>query len=173
MVRIDFWALARPIQERFVASTEGGAAPAPLAIRPLARDGRSLAYGAFGVCATLGGIALLRVGFGDLGSRFALAPLAFIALYSSCFALAAVGFFLAAARYVKAYAVPYHPALYLYPIGVIDARSPEFVVHRISEQTEARFDSARSALCIELESGRFEFPATDMAQGEQAAAVVL
>jgi hypothetical protein len=173
MVKVDFWALERPIQERFVASTEGAAAPAPLAIRPLARDARALAYGGFGVLATLGGIALLRVGFGDLNSRYALAPAAFIALYAICFALAAAGFFMAAARLVKAYAVPYHPALYLYPIGVIDARSPELVVHRISEQTEARFDSARSSLCVEFESGRFEFPTTDATQAEQAAATVL
>ena len=55
MAKVDFWALARPVQERFVASTEGAAAPAPLAIRPLARDPRSLAYSAFGVCATLAG----------------------------------------------------------------------------------------------------------------------
>src|SRR6187551_35093 len=159
MVKIDFWALERPIQERFVASTEGGAAPAPLAIRPLARDPRSLAYSAFGILATLAGLALLRLGFGDLGSRYALAPATFIVLYASCFALAAAGFFMAAARYVKAYAVPYLPALYLYPIGVIDARSPELVVHRISEQTDARFDSARSALRIELDGAHFEFPA--------------
>jgi hypothetical protein len=173
MAKVDFWALARPVQERFVASTEGAAAPSPLAIRPLARDSRSLAYSAFGVCATLGGIALLRVGFGDLSSRFALAPSTFIVLYSGCFTLAAAGFFMAAARYVKAYAVPYHPALYLYPIGVIDARSPEFVVHRITEQTEAHFDSARSALRVELEGADFEFPAADAAQAEQAAATVL
>ena len=173
MAKVDFWALTRPIQERFVATTEGGAAPAPLAIRPLSRDARSLAYSAFGVFATLSGIALLRLGFGDLSSRYALAPAAFIALYSGCFFLAAVGFFLAAARYVKAYAVPYLPALYLYPIGVIDARSPELVVHRISEQTDARFDSARSALRIELDGAHFEFPAADAAQAEQAAATVL
>jgi hypothetical protein len=173
MAKVDFWALARPVQERFVATTEGAAAPAPLAIRPLSRDSRSLAYSAFGVCATLAGLALLRVGFGDLSSRYALAPAAFIALYSGCFALAAVGFFMAAARYVKAYAVPYHPALYLYPIGVIDARSPEFAVHRITEQTEARFDPARSALRIELDGAHFEFPAADAAQAEQAAATVL
>jgi len=168
MAKVDFWGLKRPVQERFVATTEGAAAPAPLAIRPLARDSRSLAYSAFGVCATLGGIALLRVGFGDLGSRYALAPASFMALYSGCFALAAVGFFMAAARHVKAYAVPYQPALYLYPIGVIDARSPEFVVHRISEQTGASFDSARSTLRIELEGTRFEFPAKGAAQAEQA-----
>jgi len=173
MAKVDFWALARPVQERFVATTEGAAAPAPLAIRPLARDPRGLAYSALGICATLAAIALLRVGFGDLGSRYALAPAAFIALYSACFALAFVGFFMAAARYVKSYAVPYPPALYLYPIGVIDARSPEFVVHRISEQTEARFDAARSALRIELDGAHFEFPAADAAQGELAATTVL
>jgi len=161
------------VQERFVASTEGAAAPAPLAIRPLARDTRSLLYGAFGVVATLAGIGLLRIGFGDLSSRFALAPTAFVALYSGCFALAAAGFFMAAVRHVKAYAVPYHPALYLYPIGVIDARSPEFVVHRITEDTQARFDPARSALRVESEGAHFEFPAADPGQAEQAAAAVL
>ncbi|MEI9949403.1 MAG: hypothetical protein WDO74_10570 [Pseudomonadota bacterium] len=173
MAKVDFWALERPVQERFVASTEGAAAPAPLAIRPLARDSQTLAYGAFGVLALLGGIALVRVGFGDLSSRYALAPATFIALYSGCFALAALGFFKAAARHVNAYAVPYQPALYLYPIGVIDARSPELVVHRISEQSEARFDSARATLRIELDSGHFEFPTADAAQAEQAAATVL
>ena len=173
MAKVDFWGLARPIQERFVATTEGAAAPAPLAIRPLAHDRRSLAYGAFGVCATLGAIFLLRFGFGDLGSRYALAPTTFIVLYSGCFVLAVVAFFMAAVRHVKAYAVPYYPALYLYPIGVIDARSPEFVVHRISEQTQARFDSARSALRVEFDGTHFEFPAPDAAQGEQAAATVL
>src|SRR6478735_5371130 len=173
MAKVDFWALPRPVQERFVASTEGAAAPAPLAIRPLARDTRSLLYGAFGVVATLAGIGLLRIGFGDLSSRFALAPATFIALYAGCFALAAAGFFIAAVRHVKAYAVPYHPALYLYPIGVIDARSPEFVVHRITEDTQARFDPARSALRVESEGAHFEFPAADPGQAEQAAAAVL
>lgn len=173
MAKVDFWGLTRPVQERFVATTAGAAAPAPLAIRPLASDPRGLAYGAFGVAATLAGIALLRVGFGDLSSRVALAPSTFIALYSGCFVLAAACFFMAVARHVKAYAVPYPPALYLYPIGVIDARSPEFVVHRITEQTEARFDAARSALRIELEGAHFEFPAADSTQAEQAAATVL
>ncbi|HEY3252769.1 MAG TPA: hypothetical protein VGJ91_02435, partial [Polyangiaceae bacterium] len=82
MAKVDFWALTRPVQERFVASTEGAAAPAPLAIRPLARDPKSLAYSACGVCAALAGLLLLRVGFGDLSSRYALAPATFIALYS-------------------------------------------------------------------------------------------
>ena len=173
MAKVDFWALERPVQERFVACTEGAAAPAPLAIRPLARDPRTLAYAAFGVLSLLGGFIALRVGFGDLDSRYAFAPATFIALYSACFALAAAGFFMAAARYVKAYSVPYYPALYLFPIGVIDARSPQFVVHRIAEQTEASFDPTRSSLRIELDGTHFEFAATDAAQAEQAVTTVL
>jgi len=173
MAKVDFWALERPVQERFVACTEGAAAPSPLAIRPLDRDTRSLLYSAFGVLALLAGFILLRIGFGDLSSRFALAPPTFIALYSGCFALSALGFFKAAARHVSVHLVPYQPGLYLYPIGVIDARSPEFVVHRISEETEARFDAARSCLRIELDGTNFEFPAVDATQAEQAAATVL
>jgi hypothetical protein len=173
MAKVDFWSLTRPVQERFVATTEGAAAPAPLAIRSLASDARTLAYGAFGVVSVIAGIALLRIGFGDLNSRYAIAPATFVALYAGCFTLAAVGFFKAAARYVSAYAVPYQPALYLYPIGVIDARSPEFVVHRVSERTEARFDAASSSLRVELEGAHFEFPAGDSAQAEQAATTLL
>jgi len=173
MIKVDFWALDRPVQERFVACTESAAAPAPLAIRPLARDARTLFYAGFGLLSLLGGFVALRVGFGDLSSRYALAPATFIALYSACFALAAAGFFLAAARHVKAYSVPYYPALYLFPIGVIDARSPQFFVHRISEQTEARFDPARSTLRVELDGAHFEFAATDAALAEQAVATVL
>ena len=173
MDRVDFWGLQRSIQERFVASTEGAAAPAPLAIRPLARDGRVLAFSVLGLCGLLGAVVALRLGFGDLGSRYALAPSGFLALYAGCFTLSAFGFLKAAARSVSAHAVPYRPALYLFPIGVIDARAPRFSVYRINEQTEARFDAARACLSVNLGGTHFEFPAAEAARAEQAAAALI
>ena len=170
---VDFWRLERSVQERFVASSQGAAAPAALAIRPMARDARILGYAALGACALLAGLLALRFGFGDLGNRFALAPTWFIALYAGCFALSAFGFLKAAARYVSAFAVPYRPALYLFPIGVIDARSPQLVVHRISESTEARFDAARRCLRVELDGAAFEFPASDAARASEAAGAII
>ena len=173
MSKLDFWRLERSVQERFVAATQGAAAPAPLAVRPMARDSRIFAYAALGVCALLAGIATLRLGFGDLNSRYAIAPTWFIAVYAGCFALSAFGFFKAAARHVRAYAVPYRPAVYLFPIGVIDARAPQLTVQRISDDTQARFDAARACLRIELNGTHFEFPTNDAARAQQAVAAIL
>ncbi len=173
MTKVDFWGLQRSIQERFVASTRGDAAPAPLAVRPLARDTRVLIYGALGVLGLIGGVASLRLGFGDLSSHYALVPLWFVAVFAGFFALAAFGFFKAAARHVSAYAVPYRPALYLFPIGVIDARAPQFNVHHLSEQSQAHVDAKRRSLRVELGGTHFEFPAGDVARAEHAATVLL
>jgi len=172
MDRVDFWQLGRSVQERFVESAKGGSAPTPLAVRPLARDSRLLLWGALGVGSLAAAIVALRMGFGDLGSRFALTPVWFCAVYGGFFALSAFGFFKAAARHFSAYAVPYRPALYLFPIGVIDARAPQFFVHRISDDTQITVDNARRCLRIEVGGGNFEFPAHDLAQAEQAARTV-
>lgn len=172
MDRVDFFQLGRSIQERFVESSRGSSAPAPLAIRPLARDTRVLGWGALGLGAFALAVIALRFGFGDLASRYALTPIAFVGVYGGLFAVAAFGFLKAAARYVSAYSVPYRPAVYLFPIGVIDARAPEFAVHRISENTQVRVDGARRCLRVELGDGNFEFPAADMALAEQAAQTV-
>ena len=172
MDRVDFFRLGRSVQERFVESSRGSSAPAPLAIRPLARDSRVLGWAGLGLVAFALAVVALRFGFGDLASRYALAPLWCAAVYGGLFALAAFGFLKAAARYVSAYAVPYRPAVYLFPIGVIDARAPEFTVHRISENTQARVDGARRCLRVELGDGNFEFPAHDLSLAEQAAQTV-
>ncbi|MET0794277.1 MAG: hypothetical protein ABW061_22330 [Polyangiaceae bacterium] len=173
MTKVDFWGLQRSIQERFVASTEGAAAPTPLAMRPMARDARIVTYGALGVCALVAAFVSLRVGFGDLNSRFALAPVWCIAVYGGLFALSAFGFFKAAARYVAAYAVPFRPALYLFPIGVIDARAPQLAVHHISEETQVRVDANRRSLRIDLGGTHFEFPAGDIERAQQAANAII
>jgi hypothetical protein len=172
MDRVDFWQLARSVQERFVESSKGGSAPVPLAVRPLGRDSRVLGWSALGAVCLLLAIVALRVGFGDLGSRYALTPSSFCAVYGGLFALSAFGFLKAAARRVSAYAVPYRPALYLFPIGVIDARAPQFAVHRLAEQTQITVDTARHCLRITLGDNTFEFPAPDLALAERAAQTV-
>jgi hypothetical protein len=172
MDRVDFWQLGRSVQERFVEAANGGSTPAPLAVRPLSRDKGVLAWTALGGVSLLGAIFALRIGFADLSSRFALTPSWFCAVYGGLFALSAFGFLKAAARHASAYAVPYRPALYLFPIGVIDARAPQFAVHRVSEQTQVTVDGARRCLRIELGDGNFEFPTTDLALAERAAETV-
>jgi len=173
MDRVDFWALQRSIQERFVASTESAAAPAPLAIRPLAHDTRQIGWLLLGLGGLIGAVVSLRLGFGDLNSRYALTPFWFSAVHAGLFALSALGFLRVAARHVAAHAVPYRPALYLFPIGVIDARAPLFSVHRVNEQATAQADSARRCLRVGLDGATFEFPAADPARAEAAARTIL
>ncbi|HEX3777013.1 MAG TPA: hypothetical protein VHV51_21215 [Polyangiaceae bacterium] len=169
MDRVDFFRLARPVQERFVESTQGSATPAPLAILPLARDAKMIGFALLGGAAFVLAIFTLRIGYGDLASRYALVPLSFAGIYSALFALSALGFFKAAARHIHAYAVPYRPAQYLFPIGVIDARAPELAVHRVSEQTQITVDEARRVLRVGFDGNKFEFPARDLALAAGAA----
>ncbi|MEO7035419.1 MAG: hypothetical protein ABI548_15945 [Polyangiaceae bacterium] len=172
MDKVDFWALQRSIQERFVASTEGAAAPVPLAVRPLARDSAVLGWCLFGLAGLIGAMLSLRLGFGDLGSRYALTPVWFCAVHAGLFALSAFAFLKAAARHVSAHAVPYRPGLYLFPVGVIDARTPQFAVHRVSEQTEAQADNTRRCLRVAMRGATFEFPTRDAAGAALAARTI-
>ncbi|MEP7053416.1 MAG: hypothetical protein ABJB12_23835 [Pseudomonadota bacterium] len=171
MNRLNFWALQRSIQERFVAATEAAAAPVPLAVRPLAADSAALGWGLLGVAGVLGALVSLRLGFGDLGSRYALTPPWFCAVHAALFALGAFGFLKAAAGHVSARSVPYRPALYLFPVGVIDARTPQFAVHRVNEHTEAHADAA--LLHVTIGGLAFEFPTADAAGAAQAAATLI
>lgn len=173
MAKVDFWRLPRSVQERFVACTVGAAAPAPLAVQLLSSPKRALVHAALGLVALLATLLALRVGFGDLDSRYALAPSLFLALYAAGFALAALGFLKAAIDWIDAHAVPYRPALYLFPVGVIDARTPTLVVHRISETSNASVDRARSCLRVEIDGSNFEFPALDLAAAERASETLL
>jgi hypothetical protein len=155
-----------------VASTEGAAAPLPLAVRPLVQPSQRLVWLGLGGLGLLAAFLSLRLGFGDLNSRYALAPPGFIGIYAGCFTLSALVFLSSAAAYVSARAVPYRPAVYLFPMGVIDARTPEFVVHRLSEQSELRFDRERAVLQVGFEELTFEFPVEDAARAEHAVATL-
>jgi hypothetical protein len=167
---VEFFSLARPIQERFVGSCAGTATPAPFALTPLARDPQVLGWCGAGIAAAIGGILALRSGYGDLHNAHALAPLGFALLYSAFFAGSALAFLCAAARHAKLHAVPYRPACYLFPVGVIDARAPSLVVYPISEQTKIELKGGR--LRLGFASASFEFRSGDASALARAAAAL-
>lgn len=171
MAKVDFWRLERSIQERFIASTQGASAPTPIAVRPLARDSRVLVYAGLAVVIACVAVASLRVGFGDLHSPYAIAPLWFMAVYAGLFTLAALFVFRAMRRATSAYAVPYRPGVYLFPIGVLDARTPQIAVYELSEASDARV--VGRALRVTAAGTSFDFPAASAEQAAQAAQAVL
>lgn len=120
MRKQDFYGLPRAIQDRFIESSQGAAAPVPLAVYPRSET-QSLVWWTLSLVCVLGWAGFTSLGIGDLYSAFALSSPLHTTLHV-VFASAAVFFAL------RAYAVtwamgrlPYATGDYLYPSGVISA----------------------------------------------------
>jgi hypothetical protein len=133
MQRVDFFRLERPIQERFVASVQGSAAPIPLAVLREGLPRAVVLWTATSLLSLAALIALSRVGYGKLSSAFALQPAAALIPYAALGALAAAAAFAASRRQRARFRLPFAPGIYLFPAGVIDARSAEFAVRKVNE----------------------------------------
>jgi len=133
MQRIDFFKLERPIQERFVASARGASPPAPLASHREAVSRDVLLWAAIGLGALVALFWLASVGYGDLRSSVALQPRWLLAGYALFGLLSVFSGIRAAALYLRAEAMPYPRAVFLFPSGLIDTRGRELVVRPLSE----------------------------------------
>jgi hypothetical protein len=135
MEEVEFYKLPRAVQDRFIDSARGAAAPSPLAALPLRVTDHFKWIGA-----AAGSVALLAIiaghGYGNLASSAAVAPAALVPIYVGLIALAAV-FALKAVSIRRApFLYPYRPALYLFPCGVLDARQPRFRMHPMSDASD-------------------------------------
>ena len=132
MADVDFYKLQRPVQDRFADATRAIGVPAPLLRAP--PTDRAAVYWLAAASASAAALAVVAAtGFADLNSSIAMAPPAMIALYA---AVAAVTVFCALkglGRLTIARRRPYSPGLYLFPVGVIDARREPFHVFRLPE----------------------------------------
>jgi hypothetical protein len=165
MKRIDFFTLARPIQERFVAATRGHGTPAPLLVARLPLPLVAIGWALLSVLAVVGWVLSVRLGYGKLESSVALQPKALLVLEVALLVLA-VAFALQSRRALrKRLRLPYLPTVYLFPIGAIDARSEHVVVHGWDELTNLSTGSSSARLSFAHAS--FSFPLASAAQGEE------
>jgi hypothetical protein len=163
MQRIDFYKLERPIQERFVASAKGSSPPAPLASHRESVPRGVLLWGAIGVAALVALFWLGSVGYGDLRSSVALQPRGLLAGYAGLGLLAVFAGIRAAALYLRAEAMPFPRAVFLFPSGLIDTRAREIVVRPLSELTKA--DVGSKSLAVRFNDGfAFKFRLADNAR---------
>jgi hypothetical protein len=129
---LDFYGLARPVQERFIASTRAQAVPTPLAVQPAALTHmRPWLVGSAAALLVL--IGLTALGFGDLNSEFALASTTLLAGYVALFALSVGCLLRALALRHRFLSLPFTPGSYLFPIGVVVARSAQVKLHPLSD----------------------------------------
>jgi hypothetical protein len=165
MKRIDFFSLARPVQERFIAATRGQGSPAPLLVSRQALPLVAIGWALLGFCAVAAWLKVLWLGYGKLDSPFALQPNSLLGVEIALL-LVTVLLGLQSRRALRQRArLPFVPRVYLFPIGVVDARTEQVVTHGWEELRDLAVGS--SGVRLVFAHGTFGFPIASAAQGEE------
>jgi hypothetical protein len=170
MKSIEFYALSRPIQERFVAAAQASLAPAPLAIKLGSRFVGARWFIGAALCFAATAWLASR-GFGDLDHPQALASGWQAFVYCIGFTLSFGCLTRGLTVRDRALSLPFARATYLFPMGVVDAMSSSLNVHSLADLSEVQATPA--SLNVTFKDGAsFEFPAKDQKQADAAKALV-
>lgn len=166
MKSIEFYALPRPIQERFVAAAQASLAPAPLAVKLGSRF-----VGARWFAAALAGFALTAgyalQGFGELTDPGAIASGTRALFYCVGFALSFGCLTRGLTLRARASSLPFARATYLFPMGIVDAMSATLRVYSLAELKSVEAKPGSLSLAF-ADGTSFEFPAKDQQQADAA-----
>ena len=168
MRTVEFYKLTRAVQERFLSGATGSAAPQCWLLAPQ-RTPVPWVWLVAGLAAVAGLVGLLALGYGTANNRLALAPLYMAGVYAAAvwmFAICLMG----AARLVSASGwLPFRTGIYLFPIGVVDARAARMIVYPFSELEHAEAKDGKRLLLRFRRGSTFSFP---IPSPERAAALV-
>jgi hypothetical protein len=169
---LDFYGLVRPVQERFIASARGQAVPAPLAIQraTLTSTRPWLAMSAVALVALC---AVAMLGFGNLDSSLAIGSVVQLALYVVLLAVAAGCLLRALALQHRFRSLPFPPGNYLFPIGVIEARSAALRLHSLLDLESVQVNHKVVVRIAFSGNSVFEFKARGEPEAEQVRQIVL
>lgn len=168
--KIDFYALPRPVQDRFAAATRGSAPPAPLLFR---RAPRSAAWTLLGAAVVLLIVVatLLAAGYGDVRSPLALHRPPVVALDMALLAAAAFCVLHALGRLVSLEALPWRAGLYLFPGCAIDACRSQLKVWPIEAVQSVEASGQPPVVALRMRDGSrvvVEAPSAEHAERAQA-----
>ena len=130
--KLDFFSLPRPVQDRFVAATQGSAPPAPLLFQ---RAPRAIVWVLLVGSLVLLGIAaiLLHAGWGDATSSLALHGPKMLAADVAILAAAVYGVVHAMAILRRLDGLPFRAGTYVFPACVVEANEATLRVWPIGE----------------------------------------
>lgn len=168
---LDFYGLVRPVQERFIASARGQAVPTPLAIEraSLTSTRPWLALSASAVAALL---MVAMLGFGSLSSSLAIGSTTQLIVYVALLSVATGCLLRALALQHQFRSLPFPPGNYLFPIGVIEARSAALRLHSLLDLDSVQVTS--KAVRISFTGGTaFEFQTRGEPEADQVRQIVL
>lgn len=166
MQPIDFYKLTRPVQERFIGSVNGAGLPAPI-LRSNAAPRAPLVWFGTSAASLLTVLFFFRLGFGDLTSAIAVQGTAWLGVYAGLIALATFGVLRAFAILREYRKSPFRRGIYVFPVGLIDARDAMLRMYPIEDLVNVVGPTGNA---FKLDFGRtsFAFPVKDAAHAESA-----
>jgi hypothetical protein len=166
MQKISFYSLERPIQDRFIQSTHGKEVPAPLLYRKAPHNPVARAFTLVALGVLLGGGIFSSIGFGKLDHRWAFDPRWAVFVYCGVVTLALAALLRAVLLWDRDASLPFLRGLFLYPVGVVDARREVIVIHVLTELEKE--EVVGSTLRLHFKTGAtFEFTEKDKSRLEQ------
>ncbi|MFC1641900.1 hypothetical protein ACFL5O_04310 [Myxococcota bacterium] len=167
MREVDFFRLPRHVQERFVTSTNGVGVPSVLLST---KPGR--AFPKRWIAVTVAGLGLVLaaavIGYGALGHSQAITGAAHILVYAGGLAAAAFGLLRGAIWISEPERLPYPVALYLYPVGVVDATTAFPRIYPLTDLKELETSRPPRTLTLRFAGGiTFRFDAQTATRAEE------
>jgi hypothetical protein len=166
MDRVEFFGLERPIQERFIESTRGTGAPAPVLLELPGPNVRALSWAGAGVLLLLACIAFARLGYGNLEHPLALTPAWGLAVFIGLLTVSAGCGLRAFALFGTDRSLPFQRGIYAFPSTAIDARSAALLLYPLSNLA----DVAVRGKTVELrftDGAALRFRGVDPARAEE------
>jgi hypothetical protein len=159
MQPIDFYALPRAAQERFVGSVNGSGLPVPI-LRTLTRPKEPFAWAFASAVSLVLVLVLARSGYGDLGSSVAVQGVVWLVLYVALLALVIFGALRALAIVHEHGRSPFPRGIYVFPVGLIDARSAELLLYPVEDLANVKGPDAKG-ITLDFGGKSFAFAVTD------------
>jgi hypothetical protein len=163
---VDFYRLPRTAQERFVGSVNGSGQPLPI-LRVTPRPRAPLLWLAASAGSAVLLAVLLIVGYGDLASGLAREGAGWCVAEIVVAGLVVFGVLRALGVRAEHNASPFKRGVYMFPVGLIDARTPTLRLYPIEELAGVLGPDVRG-LTLDFGGTSFAFPVADAAAAENA-----
>lgn len=159
MHEVQFFALTRPVQDRFIELTRGKGTPKPLLFQAPPPNPWALGLNITGAVLVMASLVYASLGFGSLRHAYALQRPSAIGVYVAL--LCAGGLALVAALRIRNRTsdLPFRPGTYVFPSGVVVAATAQLKVYGAADFLDAEFSSPR--LRLRFKGGQFEFGLTN------------
>jgi hypothetical protein len=172
MQKIPFFSLERSIQDRFIESTHGKEVPNPLLYQKAPQNPLARAFAIVALVVLASGLVFAWLGFGRLDHRWAVNPRWALFVYCAVACVALLTLLRAILIWDRDASLPFLRGVFVYPVGVIDARGEVLVVHEFNDLVEHTVTA--SELRLRFKSGAtFEFGDKDKARLEHIHASVV